>query len=87
VQVDWRSAYEISQRAARLMSQPATRARHAGHPFGCRAPHVARRTLTLDYTTMAAVVGCVVRSAARHGFERIFVLNGHGGNMQRSKRF
>jgi creatinine amidohydrolase len=30
---------------------------------------------------MAAVVGCVVRSAARHGFERIFVLNGHGGNI------
>ena len=38
-------------------------------------------TLTLDYATMAAVVGCVVRSAARHGFTRIFVLNGHGGNI------
>ena len=38
-------------------------------------------TLTLDYATMAAVIGCVVRSAARHGFERIFVLNGHGGNI------
>ena len=38
-------------------------------------------TLTLNYATMAAVVGCVVRSAARHGFKRIFVLNGHGGNI------
>jgi creatinine amidohydrolase len=38
-------------------------------------------TLTLNFATMAAVVGCVVKSAARHGFERIFVLNGHGGNI------
>jgi len=29
---------------------------------------------------MYAVIRCVVTSAIRHGFRRIFVLNGHGGN-------
>jgi creatinine amidohydrolase len=38
-------------------------------------------TITLDYATMAAVIGCTVKSVARHGFRRIFVLNGHGGNI------
>ena len=37
-------------------------------------------TITLDYATMHAVIRCVVMSAIRHGFKRIFVLNGHGGN-------
>jgi len=51
-------------------------------PFGMSEHHMSLGgTLTLDYATMAAVIGCVVRSAARHGFERIFVLNGHGGNI------
>ena len=38
-------------------------------------------TITLDYATMFAVIRCVVTSAVRHGFKRIFVLNGHGGNI------
>ena len=38
-------------------------------------------TITLDYATMAAVVGCVAGSAIRQGFRRLFVLNGHGGNI------
>jgi creatinine amidohydrolase len=38
-------------------------------------------TLTLNYAAMAAVVGCIVKSVARHGFSRIFVMNGHGGNI------
>ena len=37
-------------------------------------------TITLDYATMNVVIRCVVTSAIRHGFKRIFVLNGHGGN-------
>lgn len=37
-------------------------------------------TITLDYATMAAVLGCCCESMVRHGFRRIFVLNGHGGN-------
>lgn len=38
-------------------------------------------TLTLDLATFCAVLRCVCRSLARHGFKRILLLNGHGGNM------
>ena len=37
-------------------------------------------TVTLDAATFIAVVGQVCRSVARHGFRRIVLLNGHGGN-------
>ena len=81
-QVDWRSAYEISLRAARLMAGRQRALVTPAIPFGMSEHHMSLGgTLSLDYATMAAVVGCVVRSAARHGFERIFVLNGHGGNI------
>ena len=81
-QVDWRSAYEISMRAARLMAGRQRALVTPAIPFGMSEHHMSLGgTLTLDYATMAAVIGCVVRSAARHGFERIFVLNGHGGNI------
>ena len=37
-------------------------------------------TSSLDYLGFQAVVGGTVRSLARHGFRRICLLNGHGGN-------
>src|SRR6187455_468638 len=81
-QVDWRSAYEIAQRAARLMAGRQRALVTPAIPFGMSEHHMSLGgTLTLDFATMNAVVACVVRSAARHGFSRIFVLNGHGGNI------
>ncbi|MEP6703075.1 MAG: creatininase family protein [Betaproteobacteria bacterium] len=81
-QVDWRLAYEVSLRAARLMHGRQRALVTPAIPFGMSEHHMSLGgTITLNFATMAAVVGCVVRSAARHGFERIFVLNGHGGNM------
>ena len=37
-------------------------------------------TLSLRVTTLTAVAEDLVRSAFRHGFRRVLVLNGHGGN-------
>jgi creatinine amidohydrolase len=37
-------------------------------------------TITLDFATFSAVLRCICRSLQRHGFERILLLNGHGGN-------
>lgn len=82
VQVDWRLAYEVSLRAARLMDGRQRAIVTPAIPFGMSEHHMSLGgTLTLNFSAMAAVVGCVVRSAARHGFKRIFVLNGHGGNI------
>lgn len=37
-------------------------------------------TFTLDIPTYRAVLLCLLRSVARHGFERVVIVNGHGGN-------
>jgi creatinine amidohydrolase len=39
-------------------------------------------TLTLDVAGFSAVVGGLARSVARHGFRRIALINGHGGNTE-----
>jgi len=81
-QVDWRLAYEVSLAAARRMQSVQRALVTPAIPFGMSEHHMSLGgTITLNYAAMAAVVGCVVRSAARHGFRRIFVLNGHGGNI------
>jgi len=79
--VDWRCAQEIAHRAARIMTKRHPTIVTPVMPFGMSEHHMSLSgTITLDYAAMAALVGCVVESAIRHGFQRIFVLNGHGGN-------
>lgn len=81
--VDWRCAQEVAQRAARLMQPRHPVVVTPVMPFGMSEHHMSLSgTITLDYATMASLVGCVVESAIRHGFKRIFVLNGHGGNTE-----
>ena len=80
--VDHRLAFEVACRAARIVAGRALVLVTPVIPFGMSEHHVSLGgTITLDYATMAAVVGCVVESAVRQGFRRVFVLNGHGGNV------
>ena len=49
--------------------------------FGVSEHHMAfPGTITLDPVTFQQVVYEVVRSLYRHGWRKVFVLNGHGGN-------
>jgi creatinine amidohydrolase len=49
--------------------------------LGCSAEHLDfPGTLDLRAETLTAVLADVVRSLARHGFERVFLFSAHGGN-------
>lgn len=81
VMTDWRCVQEIARRAARVMRASKPVLVTPTIPYGMSEHHMSLGgTITLDYATMNAVIRCVVTSAIRHGFRRIFVLNGHGGN-------
>lgn len=38
-------------------------------------------TFTFDIPTYRAVLLCFLKSIARHGFKKVFIVNGHGGNI------
>ncbi len=68
----------------------ATLAAAAGRPTVVTSPvwsglsehHMALgATLTLDFATFLALLRGVAASLRRHGFERVLLLNGHGGNV------
>jgi creatinine amidohydrolase len=80
-QTDTRLATEVAHRAARLMADTHPTIVTPTIPFGMSEHHMSLNgTITLDYATMAGVLGCVCSSILRAGFKRIFILNGHGGN-------
>ena len=54
--------------------------------YGMAQHHMAfTGTVTLQPSTMIAVTRDIAMSLVRHGFERIFFLNGHGGNVNSVK--
>jgi creatinine amidohydrolase len=82
VDVDSRLAAEIATRTAQIVTKqqpvlvlPTLWVSLAEHHMNFGG------TLTLDFATFSAVLRCIVRSLSRHGFSRIMLLNGHGGNI------
>jgi creatinine amidohydrolase len=82
VQVDALLASEVARRAARrvaatkpIVVTPTVWSGLAEHHMSLGA------TITLDFETFAAILRCICRSLVRHGFRRIVLLNGHGGNI------
>jgi creatinine amidohydrolase len=67
-------AERVAERTGTLAAPPVN--------YGMALHHLAfAGTLSLRPTTLIAVLKDLLMSAARHGFRRILVLNGHGGNV------
>ena len=82
VEVDSQLGEQVALRTARLMDA-------RGEPVlvlpmlwtGISEHHMSfGGTITLDLATFNAVVEGIVKSLVRHGFRRVVLLNGHGGN-------
>ena len=71
-------ALEVGRRSGVLVT-PAQAFGMAEHHLGFPG------TVSLQPSTLLAVMRDVVLSLAGHGFERIFVINGHGGNIATTK--
>lgn len=76
---DWRSVNVVAQAAARRLAPHVLVAQ--GLMCGISEHHMKHPgTLTLRPGSFLAVLGDLIESMARAGFQNILVLNGHGGN-------
>ena len=83
VQVDARLAGEVAMRAAKKISAHESVVVAPTLWCGLAEHHMAfGATITLDFATFHALIRCVCESILRHGFRRLALLNGHGGNIK-----
>jgi len=84
VGVDTVLAGAVAERSARLLLAGGTPALVTPTIWSGLAEHHMDfgGTMTLDLATFSALVGGIARSVARHGFRRIALVNGHGGNTE-----
>jgi creatinine amidohydrolase len=81
VEVDSLLGETVALRAARLVAEKTPVVVLPCLWTGISEHHMSfGGTVTLDFPTFYAVVRGIVESVARHGFKRIVLLNGHGGN-------
>jgi len=79
---DTASASAASIRAARQVADEIPIAVLPGQWLGMSEHHLPfGGTITLDYETLNRVIRCIVRSLKAIGFSRLFIVNGHGGNI------
>ena len=82
VKVDSLLAGEVARRAARRLSDRVPVVVAPTVWMGLAEHHMTLGgTFTLDLVTYRSLLRCLCRSIDRHGFPRIFILNGHGGNV------
>ena len=83
VQVDARLAAEVAKRAAARIAEHQSVVVAPTLWCGLAEHHMAfGATITLDFATFHALIRCVCDSILRHGFRRLALLNGHGGNIK-----
>jgi creatinine amidohydrolase len=79
---DTASASAAAIRAARQVAGDIPVAVLPGLWLGMSEHHLPfGGTITLDYETLSRVLRCIVRSLKASGFARLFIVNGHGGNI------
>ncbi len=80
VDTDTHSVTEIAVRAARSLAEPRVLVVPTV-PYGLSAHHMGfLGTITLRFETLAGLIADICRSVHAHGFRKIVLLNGHGGN-------
>ena len=82
LKTDFALALEISTRAAEILASRDIPIAVAPALWTGYSPHhmAFPGTVTLSATTMLAVLSDVCASLWQHGFRKILILNGHGGN-------